>query len=69
MDAFFSLIAAGPLFCASAWLLMIFAGIVSSHVGIAPSGYVTTIVVTIGLWLILAPAVGAISRVTTKKDT
>jgi hypothetical protein len=69
MDAFFKLIAAGPLFFVSAWLLMIFAGIVSSDVGIAPFGYVTAMVVTIGLWLTLAPAVGAVSRVTTKKGT
>ena len=29
MDAFFKLIAAGPLFFVSAWLLMLFAGIVT----------------------------------------
>jgi menaquinone-dependent protoporphyrinogen oxidase len=67
MDAFFRLIAAGPLFFVSAWLLMIFAGIVSSDVGIAPFGYITAMVVTIGLWLTLAPAIGAVSRVTTTK--
>ena len=69
MDAFFKLIAAGPLFFVSAWLLMIFAGIVSSDVGIAPFGYVTAMVVTIGLWLTMAPAVGAVSRVSPKKST
>lgn len=69
MDAFFKLIAAGPLFFVSAWLLMIFAGIVSGDVGIAPFGYVTAMVVTIGLWLTLAPAVGAVSRVPAKKGT
>ena len=67
MDAFVKLIAAGPLFFVSTWLLMIFAGIVSSDVGIAPFGYVTAMVVTIGLWLTVAPAVGAVSRVTPKK--
>jgi hypothetical protein len=67
MSAFFKLMAAGPMFFVSAWLLMIFAGIVGSEVGIVPFGYVTSMVVTIGLWLVLAPAIGAVSRVTTKK--
>ena len=62
MGAFFRLIAAGPLFFVSAWLLMIFAGIVAVDVGIHPFGYVTSMVVTIGLWLTLAPAIGAVSR-------
>jgi hypothetical protein len=63
VDAFFKLIAAGPLFFVSAWLLMIFAGIVSTDVGIRPFGYLTAMVVTVGLWLTLAPAIGAVGRV------
>ncbi len=62
MDSFFRLLAAGPMFFVSAWLLMLFAGIVSSDVGIHPFGYVTSMVVTIGLWLTLAPAIGAVGR-------
>ena len=62
MGAFFRLLTAGPLFFVSAWLLMIFAGIVATDVGIRPFGYVTSMVVTIGLWLTLAPAIGAASR-------
>ena len=62
MSAFFRLIAAGPLFFASAWILMIFAGIVDTDVGIRPFSYVTSMVVTIGLWLTLAPAIGAVGR-------
>lgn len=62
MSAFFRLVAAGPLFFVSAWLLMIFAGIVASDVGIQPFGYLTSMVVTIGLWLTLAPAIGAVGR-------
>jgi hypothetical protein len=62
MGAFFRLIAAGPMFFVSAWLLMIFAGIVSTDVGIRPFGYLTSMVVTIGLWLTLAPAIGAVAR-------
>jgi len=62
MDAFFKLVAAGPLFFVSAWLLMIFAGIVATDVGIHPFGYITAMVVTIALWLTLAPAIGAVGR-------
>jgi hypothetical protein len=68
MEAFFRLLAAGPMFFVSAWLLMIFAGITASDVGIRPFGYVTSMVVTIGLWLTLAPAIGAIGRSKTGKD-
>ena len=62
VDAFVKLVAAGPLFFVSAWLLMIFAGIVGADVGIEPFGYVTSMAVTIALWLTLAPAIGAVSR-------
>jgi len=68
MDAFFKLVAAGPLFFVSAWLLMIFAGIVGTDVGIHPFGYLTSMVVTIGLWLTLAPAIGAAGRATTRRS-
>jgi len=67
MDAFFKLFAAGPLFFVSAWLLMIFAGIVGTDVGIHPFGYITAMVVTIALWLTLAPAIGAVGRAPGKK--
>jgi hypothetical protein len=62
MRDFFAVLAAGPLFFVSAFLLMIFAGIVATDVGIRPFGYITAMVVTIGLWLTLAPAIGAIAR-------
>ena len=62
IDDFFKIVAAGPAFFVSAWLLMIFAGIVGAEVGIRPFGYLTAMVVTIGLWLVMAPAIGAIAR-------
>jgi hypothetical protein len=68
MDSFFKLIAAGPLFFVSAWLLMIFAGIVAADVGIRPFGYETSMVVTIGLWLVLAPAIGAVGGPSVKNQ-
>jgi hypothetical protein len=60
-------LAAGPAFFLSAWLLMIFAGIVAQDAGIRPFGYATSMVVTIGLWLTLAPAIGAIARAGKKR--
>jgi hypothetical protein len=62
VDAFFKLVAAGPLFFVSAWLLMIFAGIVATDAGIRPFGYLTSMVVTIALWLAVAPAISAVAR-------
>jgi hypothetical protein len=67
MESFFGLLAAGPVFFLSAWLLMIFAGIVGDDVGIRPFGYVTSMVVTIALWLTVAPAIGAIARASRKR--
>jgi hypothetical protein len=61
MGAFFRLPAAGLLFFVSAWLLMIFAGIVADDVGIKAFGYGTSMVLTIGLWLVIAPAARAIA--------
>ena len=62
MRSFFRLMTAGPMFFVSAWLLMLFAGTVDTEVGIQPFGYLTSMVVTIALWLTLAPAIGAIAR-------
>lgn len=64
---FVKVVAAGPMFFVSAWVLMIFAGITYRDVGIRPCGYVTSMIVTIGLWLTLAPAIGAVARVATPK--
>lgn len=62
MDSFFKLIAAGPAFFVSAWLLMLFAGVTSTDVGLHPFGYLTSMLVTIALWLTVAPAIGAVAR-------
>jgi len=68
MSDFFKVVAAGPMFFVSAWVLMIFAGIVYQDVGIRPFGYVSSMVVTIGIWLTVAPAIGAIARLTGRKN-
>ena len=67
MTSFFRLLAAGPTFFLSAWLLMLFAGATSKDVGIRPFDYLTSMVVTIGLWLVLAPAIGAIAQPAKKR--
>ena len=63
MSVFPKLLSAGPLFFLSSWFLMLFAGAVGSDTGVRPFGYLTAMVVTIALWLTVAPAVGAISGV------
>jgi hypothetical protein len=40
-EASSGLVAAGPFFFVSAWLLLIFAGVAAADVGIYPFGYVT----------------------------
>jgi hypothetical protein len=66
MGDYFGIVSAGPSFFLSAWLLMLFAGITGDDIGIRPFGYVTSMVVTIALWLTLAPAIGAIARIKKK---
>ena len=61
MRAYLRLPAAGLFFFVSAWLLMVFAGATSRNVGIKPFGYTTSMVATIALWLVVAPAVGAVA--------
>jgi hypothetical protein len=55
-----SIAAAGPFFFFSAWLLMLFAGIVGDEISVAAFGYMDAMKVTIALWLVVAPLVGAI---------
>jgi|GEM_PF-1179909 len=62
------LMSAGPAFFLSAWFLMLFAGAVSGDVGTRPFGYLTAMVVTIALWIVLVPAIGAVARPFKKKE-
>jgi len=68
MRSFFALSGAGGFFFFSAWLLMIFAGILHDELGINPIGFGTSLVATIGLWLVVAPAVGAIAASTRRRS-
>lgn len=69
MGSFFRLVAAGPMFFVSAWLLMLITGAIHTDVGVHAFGYDTAMVVTIGLWLALAPAIGAIAKSPSKPDS
>ena len=62
MGDFFGVLAAGPFFFVSSWVLMLFAGGFAGELGVRPFGYITSMIVTIALWLTLAPAIGAIAR-------
>ena len=62
MRNMFRLISAGPTFFFSSWILMLFAGVVYKDVGNRPFAYTTSMIVTIGLWITIAPAAGAIAR-------
>lgn len=68
MSSFFRLLAAGPMFFVSAWLLMLITGAVHTDIGVRAFGYDTAMVVTIGLWLALAPAIGAVARTSCKPN-
>ncbi|NQU96149.1 MAG: hypothetical protein HQ548_00705 [Chloroflexi bacterium] len=60
--AFLAIPAAGAGFFLSAWILMIFTGILAEDLGVRPISYVTSMIVTIAIWLVIAPVVGAIAR-------
>jgi hypothetical protein len=62
MGAYFRILAAGPSFFFSAWVLMLITGAIHGDVGVKPFGYVTSMIVTIALWLAVAPAIGGIAR-------
>lgn len=61
MRNFMRLPGAGAMFFVSSWLLMLFDGATTGQTGIHPFGYLTSMVITIGLWLAVAPAIGAVA--------
>ncbi|MBI3954049.1 MAG: hypothetical protein HY330_06005 [Chloroflexi bacterium] len=62
MKAFFAIPAAGAAFFFSAWLTMMFWGILAPDLGVPKISYTKAMVVTIALWLVLAPLAGAVAR-------
>ena len=59
---FFAIPAAGGGFFFSAWLTMIFWGIVAPDLGVKTIGYPMAMLITIGLWLVVAPLIAAAVR-------
>lgn len=53
---------AGVGFFFSAWLTMIFWGIVAQDLNVQTISYTTAMLITIGLWLIMAPLIAAGGR-------
>ena len=66
MGDFFGVLAAGPFFFVSSWVLMLFVGGFAGDVGIKPIGLPHVDGLTIALWLTLAPR-SAPSRRTGRK--
>ncbi len=62
MFGIFRIPSAAVGFFFSSWLTMIFWGIIAPDVGVATISYKKAMVVTIALWLIMAPLVSAISK-------
>jgi hypothetical protein len=60
--SFFLIPAAGLSFFFCAWLTMIFWGIIAPDVGIHTISYTEAMVVTIALWLVVAPLAAAVAK-------
>ena len=61
---FFAIPDAGAGFFFSAWLTMIFWGIVAPDIGVEKIGYPMAMLITIAIWLIVAPLIAASVRKT-----
>ncbi|MFH1775240.1 MAG: hypothetical protein ABH839_01075 [Chloroflexota bacterium] len=59
---YFSILGAIPGFFLSSFLLMLLWGVIAPNLGIAKIGYVTAMLVTITLWLAVAPLAAARRR-------
>lgn len=57
---YFRVIGSALLLPLSGWILMLFGGAVAEDVGITPFGYGTAILLTLGLWLTVAPMGGGL---------
>ena len=59
---FFTIPAAGAGFFFSAWLTMIFWGIIAPDLELKAIGYPMAMPVTIAIWLIVAPLAAAVAK-------
>jgi hypothetical protein len=62
IGAILTIPSAGAAFFFSAWLLMIFWGIVADDIGVQTMSYRTAMIATIGLWMTVAPLIAVIAR-------
>ena len=53
---------AGVSFFFCSWIVMIFWGILSDDAGVEPIGYTSAMLVTITLWMAVAPLIAAMAR-------
>jgi hypothetical protein len=61
---YFAIPAAGLGFFFSAWLLMMFWGIVAPDLNVPTVSYPTAMLITIGFWLVISPLIAASVRKT-----
>jgi len=66
--SFFLIPAAGVSFFFCAWLTMIFWGIIAPDVDIHTISYTQAMLVTIAIWLVVAPLAAAVARGRRWKD-
>jgi len=60
---FLAIPTAGGAFFLSAWLTMIFWGIIAPDLNLKTIGYPIAMLITIGIWLVVAPLAAAVTRV------
>lgn len=59
---YFTILAAIPGFFLSSWLLMLLWGVIAPKIGVADVNYPTAMLITITLWLAIAPLAAAAAR-------
>ncbi len=62
MGMIFSLVKLAPIFFVNSLLTMVFVNIVDTTLGIAEIDYVQSMLVTISLWIVVAPIALLVSR-------
>lgn len=60
--SFLPIPSAGMGFFFSTWLTMIFWGIISPDLGIETIGYTRAMLITIGIWIVIAPLAAAVAK-------
>ncbi len=60
--SFFAIMTAIPAFFFCAWIGMMFWGVIAPHFDVKDINYPMAMLMTIGLWLIVAPLAAAVSR-------